>query len=416
MLRFSALFLTGIFLTKSDLALHDIGMYESLLFVSGAFSFFWVNGILNGLLSAYKSEVEEKNSFFFNTALLLVFLNTLLVALLFLFRELIIQYLPEGSNAIYSLVLAFLFLNNTTFLIEHILLLKEKAEELIIWGIVQFLGVLSAVVIPVYLGWGIEAGFYGLICWAVLKNGILFTLLIRESTFKLEGAKIKTLVALSVPLILSFLLAGSAEYIDGFLVSSNYGSAEFAIFRYGARELPLAVLLASALSSSFVSKLSSTNKEEALSNLKKESLKLMHLLFPITILLLLLSTWLYPIVFRPEFIQSAPVFNTFLLLLCSRVLFPQTLVLAARKTKVILKLAMIELIINFSCSYFLMLQIGLIGIAAGTVIAFYLEKFILVWYVHKKLNIQLSQYTHIKIWMAYSFLLFLVYFLTFKHL
>ena len=59
--RFSALLLTGILLSKSNIEIEEIGVYEGLIFISGAVSFFWVNGILNGLLSQYKKEEANKN-------------------------------------------------------------------------------------------------------------------------------------------------------------------------------------------------------------------------------------------------------------------------------------------------------------------------------------------------------------------
>jgi len=53
-LRFGSFFLTGILLAKGPLSINTIGAYESLMFFSGAVSFFWISGLLNGLLSKYK--------------------------------------------------------------------------------------------------------------------------------------------------------------------------------------------------------------------------------------------------------------------------------------------------------------------------------------------------------------------------
>jgi hypothetical protein len=78
LLRFTALLFTGILLSKSKIAIQDIGVYEGLIFISGAVSFFWVNGILNGLLSQYKKEEINRNVYFFNTALLLVFMSIII--------------------------------------------------------------------------------------------------------------------------------------------------------------------------------------------------------------------------------------------------------------------------------------------------------------------------------------------------
>lgn len=410
--RFAALLVTGILLSKSDISIRTIGTYEGLIFISGAVSFFWVNGILNGLLSQYRKEHNFRDSYFFNTGLLLVGFSSILILLLLIFKNYVAYFLPNQSQELYSLMLVYIFLNNPTYLIEHIFLLKEKAIHLILYGAINFLAYVSAVVIPVWMGYGIEFSFYNLILLVILKNIFLGRLIHQENEFRIDKSIILNLLSYSAPLILSFAIAGSAEYIDGLLVSSHFSSDQFAIFRYGARELPLAVLLSSSLSSSFIPRLNALNNFTELENLKKESGKLMNLLFPITILLILFSDVLYPLIFRQEFVSSAPIFNTYLLLLVSRVLFPQTLVLAAGKTKIILVIAFVELIINFSCSYLLMLKYGLIGIAIGTVIAFFAEKLLLVVYVKKKLSIGFFQYVSVSKWLAYSILLFSVYFLT----
>lgn len=410
--RFSALLLAGVLLSKSNIAIQEIGVYEGLIFISGAVSFFWVNGILNGLLSQYKKEEENKNVYFFNTALLLLFMSVLLILIMIVFSQTVRHFLPSTSPTVFGLMLIYIFLNNPTFLIEHIFLLKENTKGLLLYGTLHTVAYVAAVIYPVWMGWEIEFIFYGLILLSIFKNIYLGILIFQENVFQIKTKVIVDLLTFSTPLIFSFGLAGSAEYIDGLLVSSHFGSDQFAIFRYGARELPLAVLLSSSLSASFIPRLNQNNLHPELSNLKKESLNLMNLLFPITILLVYLSTWIYPIIFRAEFISSAPIFNTYLLLLVSRVLFPQTLVLAAGKTKVILQLAIFELIINFTCSYFLMLEYGIIGIAIGTLIAFYAEKLLLIFYVKWNFKINLTEYVPVGRWLIYSLVLYLVYFLT----
>ncbi len=216
----------------------------------------------------------------------------------------------------------------------------------------------------------------------------------------------------SMPLIFSLLLSGSADYIDGALVSSHFGSDSFAIFRYGAKELPISLLLANSLSLAFVPKLANKSQfEEGLTQLKKESLKLMHLLFPISIILLLSSHWLYPHFFRFEFIKSASIFNIYLVLIISRMVFPQTIIMALQETGIIFKIAVIEITVNVIASYLLMLKFGMAGVAWGTIIAFSAEKLILMIVLYKKRNISVTKYLATKEWIIYSLLLMFCYFL-----
>lgn len=411
-LRFLTILITGILLAKSKMNIRDIGSYESLIFFSGAVSFFWVSGLLNGLLSSYNKSIQEgNNTLLFNTACSLYLLNSILLIFLLIFHQTAQRLLPDEAIDYYPLMLLYIFLNNPTFLIEHLLLLTNKSIGLLKYGVINLIAYVSAVAIPVYLGYGLEYSFYGLIVLAAIKNIILHRLLTGCSQLQINFKIIFDQILFSLPLIFSLLISGSAEYVDGLLVSTHFGSDAFAIFRYGAKELPLAVLLSGAISNALVPKLAASRFDKTgLNQLKKESARLMHLLYPITIVLLLTSNYFYPLVFREEFSSSAVIFNTYLLLLISRVVFPQTLVIAAGKNNFIFKIALVEITVNVLVSYVLMLKLGIIGIAIGTLAAFIVEKCCLALYVHIKMKIPISEYLQWKTWLFYSCLLVTVFF------
>ncbi len=407
LLRFGGFFLTGILLAKGPVSIEQIGIYESLMFLSGAFSFFWISGFLNAMLIRFSKEQEDhQGTYLFNVAAQIAAFNLLLILILFIFKNSLTQLLPDAGIQYYNLLLMYILINNPTFINEYILLLKEKSLTLVIYGILSFLANIIAVIVPVYLGYGLEVVLVSLLLVSVLKLCFLGYLLTIFAKVKIESKIWSAQLQFSTPLILSLLISGSAEYIDGLLVSSHFGADAFAIFRYGARELPFSLLMANALSSAMVPRLSQQSGfSEGIRDLKSEGSKLMHLLFPLTIILLISSKWLYPLVFRPEFSQSAVVFNVFLLLIISRMVFPQSILMALGNTAIIFKIAIFEILINISASYVLMLKFGMLGVAYGTLLAFYSEKALLIWHLHKKEGIQPGLYTNLKIWLGYSILL-----------
>jgi hypothetical protein len=81
-------------------------------------------------------------------------------------------------------MLIYIFLNNPTFLIEHIFLLKENTMGLLMYGILHTVAYISAVLIPVWMGWEIEFVFYGLILLSIFKNSYLCILIYNESVFQ----------------------------------------------------------------------------------------------------------------------------------------------------------------------------------------------------------------------------------------
>ena len=115
-----------------------------------------------------------------------------------------------------------------------------------------------------------------------------------------------------------------------------------------------------------------------------------------------------------DFSLSSDVFNVYLLLVISRMLFPQSIIMAANQTGIIFKTSLIEIFTNVTASYLLMLKFGIMGVAYGTVIAFLTEKIILLLYCHRVLKISPQRFLVLRTWGIYTILLITVYYITLK--
>jgi O-antigen/teichoic acid export membrane protein len=408
--RSFALLLTGVLFTKSSLSINEIGSYETLMLLSGTFTFFWISGLMNSMLSLFRMEIG-KTSFFFNSFLLVCLFNVIIIFLGIAFKSEIINWFSKGKDIpYYNLAIIYIFLNTPTFLNEHIFLLRKESKKIISYGIIVYSLQVLFVVAPIFFGYSIEMSLFGLIGIAIIKLLILASLLFRNSLFQINFEQIKSHLYLAFPLMISTLFSGSADYIDGIIVSKNFPPNVFAIFRFGARELPFTLLMANAMSVALVPIFSSGELKNSLSEIKRRSTRLMHILFPITFVLLLTSKWIYPIVFNSQFIDSARVFNVFLLLIISRMVFPQTILIGLRKTRIIMLAAFLEIIINVSFSLFFLQYFGIIGVAMGTVVAYFSEKLILLLYNYYFLKIKPSEYFSISVLSIYSMILIACYF------
>ncbi len=414
LLRFGSFLLTGILLAKGNINLEIIGAYESLMFMSAALSFFWVNAMLNSLLASYPSHTEKKK-YLFNVAVLIMIISIAVFVILRVAEPMIITLFSKNALPYFNLFTFFLLINNPCYLIEYIYLIQEKPKALLIYGILSFAAAVLVVVVPLYMGYDLAVSIKGLILLAVLKLLWLLKLLLEHSETKVYKPYIRQHFHLALPLLLSFLMSGSAEYIDGMMVTHFFGAEVFAIFRYGAKEFPFSLLLANALSMALLPVLSRTNHlEDGMTTLKQKSERLMHFLFPVSIVLLLTSQWFYPLVFNKNFAASAPVFNVYLLLILSRLLFPQTIVMALKETRIIFVISVIEITVNIMASYLLMMRFGLMGIAYGTVIAYFVEKGLLMLYLFHTKKIMPGKYIPIRVWTVYCIILLLCYTLVIK--
>jgi len=412
--KFGSSLLISIALAKSYLSLFDIGVFESFIFFSSSISFFWITGISQGLLASYTGSINHENhnkALFFSTFLLMITFSVLSVIT---FCTVYLIDLPFVSHSIvgqdFLLFLLYILLNPSTFLIEFILLLEKKFNVLLIYGILTIIIPLFVISIAAFNLLSVSWCFYGLIFWSILKFIYLINLILKYSRIKFSQHQISQLFKLSSPLIITSLLVGSAAYIDSLIISFNYDRDTFVIFRYGAREFPLFLLIANAFGTSMIPQFAnSRDLKKNLDEIKTKSKRMIQFFFPFSMVLLLSSEYIFTLVFSQNFEMSHRVFDIYLLLIISRFIFPQTILMGLKRSVSILKISFLELIVNIIASLILIQYFGYLGVAYGTVIAYFFEKIMLVITIRKKIQIMPIEYIATRELVIYSSILIAIF-------
>ncbi|HPX76278.1 MAG TPA: polysaccharide biosynthesis C-terminal domain-containing protein [Bacteroidales bacterium] len=416
LIRFVVLFLINIIFSKSNLRLGEIGTYETFLLIAGGVSFFWIGGMMQSLLGVYNNSEtfgkSEKNPIFFNVTFIFLLLSTLSAILVFFSQGFISKLFSiSGPNIPYMKILfMYIVLSGPVNLIEYFYLLKNKPIHIVVYGLSTFSLQLVCVTLPILLGYDLGYGLYGLVFVNILRFGILLVLVYKYSELKFSKDFLKEFFKLSSPLILGILLSGSAQYIDAFLVSYKFDEATLAVFRYGAREFPFFVLLIYAFGNAMTPKFAhKENLQSSLLELRQETNKLMSWIFPSSILLILTSKYLYPIVFNPNFAESAVVFNVYLMIIMIRFLFSKTILIGFKETKPILWSSVIEVVINVTLSLILINVWGIVGVAVATLISYIFENLYLIIYLKRKHNISPNSYLPVKPYVLWTTLLIIAF-------
>lgn len=406
--RYGALVLTSILLTKSSLTQDDIGHYETFILMSGTLSFFWVNGIMQSFLVQYH-KYEIKNIVITHTALLMLSFTLVVSVLIILIKQPLLDLFKlDITGNVFILFLLYFLFNNVAFLTDYILLAKEKTNALIYLGLFHVLFQTALIALPAFLYGSYDMVINGLIIFMAAKFLFTIILIFRNFTFNIEYKLLRSFVISASPLMISFFLGGMAIYADGIIVNNFYDKATFAMFQYGAREFPISLLLANAFSAAMA--LQVAKDPQNINQVKSGSLKMIKQLFPVCIFLLIISQWLYPIIFNPNFKESYIYFNIYLLLLIPRMVFPHSILLGLGKTKQIMYASVVEFVLNISISLTLMYFMGLQGIAYGTVIAFAVNKLMLAQSL-KRSGVNFKQYIPVKQLSTYSLILVAVFIL-----
>lgn len=412
-LRQGAVILGAILLAHANLSKETIGNFEQLLYIGYSLTFFWISGYVQGLLSSYADYDKKKGAaFLFNAYILFVGISLLAAMVLFGLPNSIFVFFTKGQQLdYYTLFILYLLFNTPTFLIENFLLLKGKFGKIYLFGFFTFFSYLIALLLPVWLGWSFYYSLLGLTITAGVKHLYLVFYVSKNGVFQFNLPLISSWSLLSFPLILYALLGGLMQTFDGWIINFWYdGDPEkFAIFRYGAKELPLVLALAAAFNNSMLPEVRK-DLSNALSAIKQKSLRLFHWLFPITILLLAFSNYWYPIVFTHAFSESVVIFDTYLIIATSRLIFSRTVLVGLQDNKMVLLISLIELVINIGLSIWLIQSYGLFGVAFATFLAFSIEKIFLCLYLWYRHGIGLNLYVPKKWWLAYTVVIIFLYF------
>jgi O-antigen/teichoic acid export membrane protein len=415
-------FIISIVLTKR-LTSYEIGQFEGFMFIAGLMTFFWVTGILQSLLPLYNRNKTyrkigdngpDKSPEIFNAFLLLCFFSLLLFILGHSFKNYFSVFHNKGNVPYINLLLLYILLSSPVCLIEYIYLLNNRSYRIFQYGLYTFSAQLILIITPVLLGKDIIWTLYGLIVVTVGRWVWLIILLRRYTQMKVSWEFIKEHLYLGTPLIITTLISGSAQYIDGFIVSTVFRDpAMFAWFRYGAKEFPLVLMLANGLGSAMLSEFSTREKmKESLETIKEKSKRLMHLLFPSTALIMLFARWGYPIVFNEEFHRSSGIFLVYSLMIIPRLVFPQTILIGRKKTQITLIAALLELAINIPLSLLMIKwNYGLVGVALASFIAYLVNNAFLVIYLWVKMKIKPAEYIPVRIYAIYSVLVGILFIL-----
>ena len=400
-LRFISTFFAGVVLVKVGWTEGSIESYEYLLVTFGMLTFFWISGTQNGLLSLLPKASKEEQAFFLKKSLSVVFAFGVLVSGLILFLG---PFVSISLNSNWLFWLCIYSLLNIPSLFLHVKYLLEKnAQKILLFGGLNFFAQFMFIAIPAWRG----AGLTGVLIAMTILAGLRFLYFLYDAglDFNFDPKYrhwLKRWGLLSLPLSLHILIGVSPEYVDAFLVEYFVEKeGAYAIYKYGARELPLVISLIAALATAVLPVIAE-DEPKGLVLLKAKANRLSHILFPAAIVLMFLSPFLFEFFYNSTFRDSAIVFNVYLLILLTRMFLPQVLITARQNNYILLWCGITEFVVNVGVSIMLVSSYGLFGIAIGTVAGNFIQKVLMSIYVKRNYGLPISAYVPLKTIAIYS--------------
>lgn len=403
-IRFLSTILMSIIVVRSGLPISELGNFELFLFVFYILSFSWSAGLLNAFFS-YKSKLgSDWAKKLPGNFLALYFIFTIVFGSIVLCFQNIILPLITSEKVVPNMHLMFWYMLVTapTIVIEGLHYLEGNIKRLLNYSVLtNLLLIISFLNVAIFVP-SVTNFLYILLGISSIKVVYLVIYYTKKKYWNLDKAIISNFFLYAIPVIGMLILGHAMEVVDGLFAAHFFSKDQFPIFRYGAKEIPFSTVLFSSLSMAMIPFM---NQNNGLSELKRKTLLFMHYLFPISYALMIFSPFLFEYFYGKAFLPSSEIFNIYLLIITSRVILPQTLIMAKHQYPILLMSSVIELIVNIVLSIYWVQKYGLNGLAMATVIAFLTQKIILVIYNKIVNQVNIQSYVPLRWYLIYSFCL-----------
>lgn len=391
----SNIFLSVIF-SRFFFESHQLSQYEAIILTISSFVFFWNAGFVRFFQSTYNNHDIQKHNQFIHQLLNTSFIVGIFTALVFL---LVIQTFDLLSLLISCKIITSVVTNP----LEYYNIAQKKYQKVFLLINFYFF---------IFIFWTIyhyvnQHFDYMLVGWVVLD---IIKLILLNNWFSYRWRILEKPFFLSlIYLSLSAFLSGGVEYINSWLVKTYYSDLEFIIYRYGAREIPFSALLAYGLSASLTAQI--RNQKLPFNTVKNKITQLLHITFPITIVLLFVSKPLFQFLYGDTLLRSAKIFDIFLLLNISRVMIFDIFLLANQKHSFFLITSLIEILTVITISFIgINFHWKVEHMAFSIFIAYFVERVILAIKL-KSLNIKIEEFYPIQWWFFYTAIIIGVFFI-----
>jgi len=193
---------------------------------------------------------------------------------------------------------------------------------------------------------------------------------------RMRLGSVKTILAFSLPLGLATMLGALSHDLDKWIISFMRSPEEYAVFSYGAYELPFINTLSGILSTVIIVDMVEYAKREnysmTLRLFRRIATLTSYFIFPIMLYFMVVADPFYRLMYTDRMANAVPVFRVYLLALPIRTVLYGPLLIALGQNKQVLYKTIIGLVANLIMSVVLVYFIGTIGATVATVLSLYL--------------------------------------------
>ena len=369
-----------IIIFSHKLSLTDYGRYQFVWMYINFFSLLGLFGLTSLILSTPLLEIKElvkKHRLLLSGCF--VALNS--IAILFLF--------VYGKNFTWTqkeLLLILLIFQNIALVLESIAIKNKQEKKVLLSNWFYLLIYAAAHLYLIYTHYSLTHLLFAVIVATAIKSIVLFY----HFSINLQEASAPAAVGKQWFFLgLNDMLGVMVKWVDKWFLLFFLPASQFAIYFNGTYEIPVFMLILSAIGS--VSLVEFSNFEDNITGNSK-------LLF--SKMSLLMAAWVFPsfwfflfyadsfilTIFGEKYLEAIPVFKASILILPVRIVYSTTILQVYHKTNIILRGTVLDLILAIIFMVALYPFWGLPGVAIAFVLSTYLQVGYYLWHTAQFIN------------------------------
>lgn len=355
------------------------GTYNQVLFVVNLFSMIFIFGVPTSIYYFLPSlDGRGRKGFFYQSVFFLCAVGILVLAVFLLLAGWIGGKFnnPELAPLLRAAAL-FLFMIVASSFGDAVLITINRHKVMAALTLVFTALHFAAVAVPVMLHQPLTTVFLllGLVNLAkfIVSFAVCRSALPPEPPTFSRGLFFQQM-AYIIPLGLNSVIDVISKDLDRTLISYLFNPKEFAVYHYGALEIPLIGILIGSVTSVIIPELARLKHEgrweEFGALFCKASVKTAIFLFPLFCFLMILAPQIYIFIYKKTtYLDSVPIFRAYLFMLPIRIVPFQAILFALGRTRVVIVGALMDLFGNLALSLALVGPLGPVGVALGLVLA-----------------------------------------------
>jgi len=354
----------------------EFGTYKQLFLIYGTLYGLAQLGMAESLYYFVPRRPQEAGPFVANALITLALAGTASMGLLWFAEDRIVSWLGNPQLADHVALLgAFLVLMLVSAAFE-IVQVARKQHRTAAWtyGASDVVRT-TLLVIPAFVHGGLRGVLWGGIAFAALRVIAMLYWLRREYGAELRpNRKLwKCQLAYALPFALAVGIEVMQANLHSYVVASRFDAATFAIYAVGCLQIPLVDLITTSAANVMMVKMA----EDGLHERRDTALELWHhtmsrlalLIFPLAVVLLLLSRDVIVTLFTSTYVASVPIFMMWTLTILPAVFCVDAVLRAYAQTRFLfamnlLRLGLVVALISWCLSSF-----GLVGAVLVTLVA-----------------------------------------------